>query len=147
MHTVSVRTVQLRWLERTNQLVIIKPLSLTNDPVPPRPAAPTETSASDKQGGASAVADVPSISDAGTFRPISFSHGSSDAVAVIGHDLKRGESSSGFLFVPAELECCICGQWSECAFHQTQTGGVSVDPCRAQACSAAGAYAARTRRK
>ena len=58
------------------------------DPVPPRPAAPTEHIASLRHWP-SLLADVPSICDAGTRRPISRSMGSSAAVSVMGHARKR----------------------------------------------------------
>ena len=56
-------------------------------PVPPRPAGPTLTIASER--AFPVPEDVPSISFALTRKPISFSIGSSAAASVMGQDLKR----------------------------------------------------------
>eukprot|EP00964_Phaeocystis_antarctica_P014695 scaffold8123_cov66-Phaeocystis_antarctica.AAC.4 len=57
------------------------------EPVPPRPAGPTLTSASERHLPVPAV--VPSISSVGTRRPISRREGSSAAASVMGQERKR----------------------------------------------------------
>lgn len=59
------------------------------EPVPPRPAAPTETSASDKQDAPEAVVVVPSMVAGEMFKPIERSSFSRDRTAVMGQVRKR----------------------------------------------------------
>ena len=66
----------------------MRPESDTKLPVPPRPAGPTETSASESALEVPPEA-VPSMALAATFKPISLSCGSSKRAAVIGHERKR----------------------------------------------------------
>ena len=75
----------------TCQFVRMRPSSLTNEPVPPRPEAPTDTRAS--LSAASAL-DVPSIFLASIFRPMSRSTGSSSPAAVMGQVRKRPMASA-----------------------------------------------------
>ena len=63
---------------------MISPCALMKEPVPPRPAGPTDTSASERHGS---LVDVPSIALAGTRRPMSWSAGSRAATSVMGQDL------------------------------------------------------------
>ena len=68
-------------------MVMIRPFELIKLPVPPRPAGPTDTRASERQ--AAPLLDVPSMSFAGTRKPIAFKAGSSAVASVIGHERKR----------------------------------------------------------
>ena len=84
----------------TCQFVRIKPSSLTKLPVPPRPAAPIETKAS--LSATVPSPRVPSISAAGTFRPMARSGCSSSCTAVMGQVRKRPKTlGSSARLVPA----------------------------------------------
>ena len=81
---------------------MIRPFELIKLPVPPRPAGPTDTRASERQ--AAPLLDVPSMSFAGTRKPIAFKAGSSAVASVIGHERKReGCNADGGAVVIAAL--------------------------------------------
>ena len=81
---------------------MIRPFELIKLPVPPRPAGPTDTRASERQ--AASLFDVPSMSLAGTRKPIAFKAGSSAVASVIGHERKReGCNADGGAVVIAAL--------------------------------------------
>ena len=83
-------------------MVMIRPFELIKLPVPPRPAGPTDTRASERQ--AASLFDVPSMSLAGTRKPIAFKAGSSAVASVIGHERKReGCNADGGAVVIAAL--------------------------------------------
>ena len=66
----------------------MRPLLLMKEPVPPRPLAPTDTSAFER-ADASASGPVPSMAAAGSLRPSAASSPCRAAVSPMGHVRKR----------------------------------------------------------